>query len=483
MSNALPIVSIAGRQNVGKSTLFNALVRSKIAIVDDFPGLTRDILTCKVTHGGKSFIIADTPGLDLPKNAELSQKILSNAHEHLSRSSAVILLLENPSIAPFDHDLIEMLRKMEIPTIVAVNKMDSPEDLQNMSGFYETGLADILPISAKYRKNLDLLADKVITSIPEISKAEEKADVRIAIVGRPNAGKSTLLNSFLGYDRAIVSDVPGTTRDSVNESFSFMGKRIEIIDTAGLRKRSRIKEDFEFFSITRTIESIRKCDIVFHLVDATQGLCDNDKKIADEIIAARRPMVIALNKWDLIDKDNKTFEEFKERLLYSFYRAADFPIISISAKDKQRIHKLMTTAIELADKAAKRIETGKLNRAFEEIEKTGRLPGFGTKYKIYYATQIDTIPPQFKFFVNKEDHFRPDVIRFFEKELQRLMDLKGVPIIIHIEGKKKTRPKPASLPRHSAKYKPQKRKEREKEDKLRQKKSRGKGNVMQKKKK
>ncbi len=453
MSTALPIVSIAGRQNVGKSTLFNALVRAKIAIVDDFPGLTRDILTCKVTHNGKSFIIADTPGLDLPKDAELSQKILANAHEHLSKSSAVILLLENPSIAPFDHDLIEMLRKMEVPTIVAVNKMDSPQELENMSGFYETGLADILPISAKFRKNLDLLADKVIASIPEISRADEKADLHIAIVGRPNSGKSTLLNSFLGYDRAIVSDVPGTTRDSVNESFMFNGKRIEVIDTAGLRKRSRIKEDFEFFSISRTIESIRKCDLVFHLVDATQGLCDNDKKIADEIIGARRPMVIALNKWDLIEKNDKTFEEFKERLTYSFYRAVDFPIISISAKDKQRIHKMLTTAIEINEKASKRIETGKLNRAFEEIVKTGRLPGFGTKYKVYYATQIDTIPPQFKFFVNKADHFRSDVIRFFEKELQRLMDLKGVPIIIKIEGKAKntSRPKPGVAKKKSYK--------------------------------
>jgi GTP-binding protein len=441
MGNQLPIVSIAGRRNVGKSTLFNALIRSKIAIVDAFPGLTRDILTFRVTHNDQSFILCDTPGLDLPRDADLSQKILANAHDHLQRSSAIILLLENPSIAPFDHDLIALLRKMSVPTIVAVNKMDSPENLENMSGFYETGLSDILPISAKFRKNLDLLTDKVIKSIPEISHHEEKADMRIAIVGRPNSGKSTLLNSFLGYDRSLVSEVPGTTRDSVNESFLFHGKRIEIIDTAGLRKKSKIKEDFEFFSISRTIDAIKKCDIVFHLVDATQGLCDNDKKIADEIIAARRPMIIALNKWDLIEKDTDTFEKFKELLVYKFYRAADFPIISISAKDRQRIHKLIITALEVKDKASRRIETAKLNRALEEIVKTGRLPGFGTKYKVYYATQIDTVPPQFKLFVNNADHFRSDVIRFFEKEFQRMMDLKGVPIVIKIEGKAKNKRK------------------------------------------
>jgi GTPase len=450
MSNKIPIVSIAGRRNVGKSTLFNALIREKIAIVDDFPGLTRDILAYRVNHGDTSFILCDTAGLDLPKDAELSQKIIDNAHEHLSRSSIIVLMLESPSIAPFDLDMINFLRKMNVPTIAVVNKMDSIEIMENMSNFYETGLADILPISAKFRRNLHLLTDKIVSLLPETIHKIENSDIKIAIVGRPNSGKSTLLNAFLGYERSLVSEIPGTTRDSVNDYFQFEGKRIEMIDTAGLRRRSKMKKDnVEFFSLTRTVDAIHKCDIVVHLIDSEQGLCDNDKKIADEIIKARKPMIIALNKWDLLEKDTKTFEKMKELLIYKFYRAADFPIISISAQDKLRIHKLLTTALELKEKASRRIETSKLNKALEEIALTGRLPGFGTKYKVYYATQIETVPPQFKLFVNNADHFRSDVIRFFEKEFQRMMDLNGIPIIIRIEGKpKNSRGKRSSRPQH-----------------------------------
>jgi GTP-binding protein len=440
MSTKIPVVSIAGRQNVGKSTLFNALLKEKIAIVDDFPGLTRDILSYRVTIGGKSFMLCDTPGLDLPKESALSERILENAHDHLSKSSLVILLLENPDIAPFDLGLIRLLRKMSVPTIVAVNKMDSVESMENMSNFYETGLSDILPISAKFKVNLHLLTDKIAQNLPDFKEKESASDIKIAIVGRPNSGKSTLLNSFMGFERSIVSEVPGTTRDSVRDHFNFNGKRIEIIDTAGLRKRSKMKKDnVEFFSLTRSVDSIRKADIVMHLIDAEKGLCDNDKKIADEIIKSRKPMVIALNKWDLIEKDEKTFNKMKEELTYQFYRAKDFPIISISAMEKQRIHKLLSTAIELKEKSARRIETSKLNKALEEIAKTGRLPGFDTKYKVYYGTQIDTVPPQFKLFVKNADNFRPDVIRFFEKEFSRMMDLEGIPIIIHIEGKDKTK--------------------------------------------
>ena len=450
----LPIVSIAGRRNVGKSTLFNALVREKIAIVDDYPGLTRDILTYRVSDPEGSFILCDTPGLDLPKNAELSDIIVEKAYAHLRDSAVIILLLENPETDSFDMKLIQALRKMEKPIIVAVNKMDNPEDLENMSNFYETGFSDILPISAKFRKNLVLLKDKITAFLPEHQMHEKQStDIRIALVGRPNAGKSTLLNSFLGFERSIVSEIPGTTRDSVNDHFAFNGKNIEIIDTAGLRRKAKVKGNVEFFSVTRTIESIRKSDIVIHMIDAVEGLCENDKKIADEIMAARKPMIIALNKWDLVPKETKTFEEYKELLTYKFYKAADFPIISISAVDKQRIHKLLTSAIEVKDKANRRIETGKLNRVIEQIQKTGRLPGLGTKYKVYYATQVESIPPQIKLFVRNAETFRADVIRFFEKEIQRIMDLQGVPIIIKIEGKKKTpgkggrRPRPASKPK------------------------------------
>jgi GTP-binding protein len=262
-------------------------------------------------------------------------------------------------------------------------------------------------------------------------------DLKIAIVGRPNSGKSTLLNAFMGYDRSVVSDIPGTTRDSVDDSFTYHAKNIQIIDTAGIRRKSKINENIEYYSFTRTVESIKRADVVIHLIDATMGLTDNDKKISDEILKARKPIVIAINKWDAVEKNDKTFDKFKDKLIFQFYKAEDFPIISISAIEKQRIHKLLDTAISLKDSSGRRIDTPTLNKVMASIKSFGKIPQLGEKIKVYYAVQIDTTPPQFKFFVNNADFFKKDVVRYFEKELQKALDLKGIPIIIHIEGKKK----------------------------------------------
>jgi GTPase len=437
MTKKLPIAVIVGRQNVGKSTLFNALARQKKAIVDSFPGLTRDILSVTVTHESASFTLSDTPGLDIKDSSELSLAILSNAKSYLEKSSIIIFLLENPNLTPFDFELYELIRKTSIPAIVAVNKMDSNADLENMANFYELGCADILPVSAIRRVNINLLLDKIIDLLPEKKHRTEKSDLKIAIVGRPNSGKSTLLNSFIGETRAVVSDVPGTTRDSVDEDFLFHGKRINIIDTAGLRKNSRIKGNVEFYSKTRTLESIRKSDVVIHLLDARAGITETDKKICDVILEANKPLIIALNKWDMITKDTNTFNEFKGEIIFQLYRSEDFPIISISAKEKQRIHKLIETAFELNEKAKRRIDTSKLNRLLEEIQNKRTMPMLGEKLKIYYATQIETIPPRFKFFVNNAEFFKRDIIRHLQKILQKELDIKGVPVLITVEGRKK----------------------------------------------
>ncbi len=438
MTKKLSIAAIVGRQNVGKSTLFNALARQKKAIVDSFPGLTRDILSVTVTHNSASFTLSDTPGLDIKDSSELSLAILANAKSYLEKSSIIIFLLENPNLTPFDFELYNLIRKTSIPAIVVVNKMDSNADLENMSNFYELGCADILPVSALRKVNINLLLDKITDLLPEKKQSTEQVDLKIAIVGRPNSGKSTLLNSFIGETRAVVSDVPGTTRDSVDEDFMFNGKRIKIIDTAGLKKKSRIKGDVEFYSKTRTLEAIKKSDVVIHLLDARAGITETDKKICDEILEANKPLIIALNKWDLIEKSNNTFEEFKEEIIFKLYRTEDFPIISISAKDKQRIHKLIETSIELYEKAKKRIDTSKLNKLLEEMQKKRTTPLLGEKLKIYYATQIETVPPRFKLFVNNADLFRKDVLRYLQKFLQKELDIKGVPVLIYIEGRKKS---------------------------------------------
>ncbi len=437
MIKKLPIVTIVGRQNVGKSTLFNELAREKKAIVDSFPGLTRDILSFTVTHNSASFILSDTPGLDISDTSELSLAILRNAKDHLEKSSIIILLLESPNLTDFDFELFDLIRKTSIPAIVAVNKMDSNSDMENMANFYELGCADILPVSALRRININLLLDKIIDLLPVKKQASEQIDLKIAIVGRPNSGKSTLLNSFIGENRALVSDIPGTTRDSVDETFSFQGKRITIIDTAGLKKKSRISGNVEYYSKVRTVDSIKKSDVVIHLLDGRAGITETDKKICDEILLANKPIIIAINKWDLIQKDNKTFEEYKSNVIFKLYRTEDFPIISISAKEKQRIHKLILTALELNEKAKTRIETPALNKILESIQNQKRTPLLGETLKIYYATQIETTPPRFKLFVNKPDLFKKDIIRYLQKVLQKELDIKGVPVVLYVEGRRK----------------------------------------------
>jgi GTPase len=433
----LPIVAIVGRRNVGKSTLFNAGIRQKRAIVDSVPGLTRDVVSYNVEYGSFHFILADTPGLDLPDSSALSEPILANAREYLDRAALIILLLENPAPDSFDMDLAEIIRKLSVPTIITVNKMDGPEQLENMTNFYEMGFQDIAPVSAKTGFNLPLLLDKVIDLLPVKKTTRTETDLKITIVGRPNSGKSTLLNSLLGYTRAVVSDIPGTTRDSIDEEFNYHEKKITVIDTAGIRKKSRITDNIDFYSLTRTIDSIKRSDVVVHLIDAGAGLTETDKKISDEIIEAHKPVIIAINKWDLIEKDHKTFDEFTDRLIYDFYKAGDFPIVSISAHTKLRIHRIIDIALSLQEKATRRIETPKLNRLIAQIQDSRRIPQLQSSIRIYYATQTDTVPPRFKLFVNKPEHFRKDIVRYFEKSLQKELDLKGIPIVISIEGKKR----------------------------------------------
>jgi GTP-binding protein len=437
MKHELPIVTIIGRQNVGKSTLFNTIIKEKKAIVDEVPGLTRDIIAFAVQYKSNTFVLNDTPGLDLPDRTRLSQSIIANTMNHLQSSSVIILLLENPAPTPYDMDLVEMIRKLSKPAVLAVNKMDSGNSLENMVNFYELGLTEIIPISALGRFNITLLLDTVTGHLPAKKSSIPAPDLRLAVVGRPNSGKYTLLNSLIGFERSLVSEIPGTTRDSVDDIIIYHKKRIQIIDTAGIRKRSNIRENIEYYSLTRTIESIRKCDVVIHLIDAEAGLTETDKKISDEIVKAKRPIIIAINKWDLIPKDDKTFNRYKDDLRFKFYKTVDFPVISISAKDKLRIHRLIDTAMKLHERASRAIDTPRLNKFLENLQKSKRLPQIGDKIKVFYATQTESSPPEFIFFVNRKEFFKKDVVRYFEKALQQEFDMKGVPVAIRIEERRK----------------------------------------------
>ena len=235
----------------------------------------------------------------------------------------------------------------------------------------------------------------------------------------------------------MVSDVPGTTRDSVDEDFMYRQKKIRVIDTAGMRRKRNISEDVEYYSLTRTIESIGRSDVTVHLIDAVAGFTETDKKISDAIMEERKPTIIAVNKWDLVEKDHRTFESFTDRLRFRFYKAADFPVISISARNRQRIHRIVDTALELRERARLKVDTPRLNRIIAGILRSHRVPQLEGKIKIYYATQTGTAPPCFRFFVNNPVHFRKDVLRHLEKTLRKELDLNGVPIVIQVEGKKR----------------------------------------------
>ncbi len=437
MNTKLPVIAIVGRQNVGKSTLFNSIIREKKAIVDSHPGLTRDILSYTVNFHDKHFTITDTPGLDLESSSELSGPILDNARAHLEKASIIVFLMEYPAPAPFDMEILRIIRKLNKPSIIAVNKMDSAERMQEMSNFYETGVVDIVPVSALRRSNIDMLLRRITDLLPSGGKAVSEPDVTIAIAGRPNAGKSTLMNAFLGYERAIVSDIPGTTRDSVDDYFRYNGRLFRAVDTAGIRKKSKSAESVEFYSFRRSLDSISKSDVVLFLIDASQGLTEADKKIFDEIVKAGKPAVIAINKWDTVEKDDKTFNSYKDKLVFKLYRADDFPILSISARDRQRTAKLLELALDLKERASKRVETPLLNRTIAKLLNSGRVRQLGGTLKIYYAAQISTSPPEFKFFVNNPLLFKRDVVRFFEKSLQKEFSLHGLPVSIQISGKKR----------------------------------------------
>lgn len=438
MADNFPVVSIVGRRNTGKSTLFNSLMNQKKAIVDSYSGLTRDILTARINYKAISFVISDTPGLDLPSSSELSGPIVDNAMQYLKKSSLIILLMEQPHPQKFDLELADMLRKTGVSVVAVMNKVDSPRDMEHALNFYEEGFAEVIPISALNRVNIDVLKDKIIELLPVKKTAVYEPDISIAIAGRPNSGKSTLLNSFAGYERSIVSEIPGTTRDSVDEEFMFHGKRIRVIDTAGIRKKGKISGSVDFFSLRRSLRAIENSDVTIHLIDASLGITDTDKKIADEIVKAKRPALIAVNKWDLIEKDHRTFDEFKQEMTRKFYKTTDFPVISISAKDKLRINRLITTAIELKEGASVRLSTGRLNRIINDIQNSGRVPELGQSMRIYYAAQTGSSPPRFRLFVNNPELFRRDAIRHIEKELRKEIGMTGVPIIIHLEGKKQT---------------------------------------------
>lgn len=450
-------IAIVGRRNVGKSTLFNAIARQKKAIVADIPGVTRDFILFELN--GVTFL--DTPGLDflfrdLDKKEEiLDKEILNRTRDILSRVNMVIFLVSYPDVFPFDLDFSKLLRKENKPVILVVNKVDSLSYLQNLGDYYQFGFPEMVPISAKNRWNVDLLKEKVKFFLkeefnnswdfeidPKERFKKSKLDQRIpaiSIVGRPNSGKSTLLNKITGRDLALVSDIPGTTRDSIDTELVYHGKKIKIIDTAGIRKqgkRNRNRRSIERFSFLRTENAIKSSHAVLHLIDATSGITDTDKKIFDIAVNLGKQILVIINKWDLVAGKEKNIDKFWKDQVGRFPLLAEVAFISVSALTGIRVGKVLSLVLELIEKAGVHIKTAELNNALMKIMGNRRIVSTGGRFKIFYITQVDIYPPTFVLFVNHPDLIKKNAIKFIERNLKESLNFEKCLVRIKFRGRK-----------------------------------------------
>ena len=434
-----PLVLIVGRPNVGKSTLFNRLTKSSTAIVDDVSGVTRDRNYGEVEWNGRVFRVIDTGGYVPDSDDHFEIAIGEQVKIALNEADAVLFIVDGKNgMMPVDEEVAKLLHASNKPSFVLVNKTDTPKMEINKAEFYSMGLPNVYDVSALNGRNLGDLLDDLLDSLT-FSDEEEEEDtrLRISILGKPNVGKSSLTNALLGYDRTIVTDIPGTTRDSIDSVMKYYGEEIVLVDTAGLRKKAKVHENIEYYSNVRTFRALADSDVAVVLIDAQLGIEKQDLKIIDEAIRRRKGLIIAINKWDLIEKESKTADNYRKELLEKLGRV-DYPkFIFISALTKQRIFKLIDIAKEVHEERKKKISTNKLNDTLlPELQRnTPPATPTGKEVKIKYITQVGDHYPIFLFFAN-ESKFIPDSYkRFIEKTIRRHFGFDGVPMTITFKDK------------------------------------------------
>lgn len=424
------LVAIVGRPNVGKSTLFNRLIGMRQAIVEDTPGVTRDRIYGYSEWNGKKFMLVDTGGFIPGSEDVIERSVREQAMIAINEADVILFVCDGrDGVTSFDMDIANLLRGSKKPVVLIVNKCDNAMQIANSYEFYSLGLGEPYPISALSGFNTGDFLDVVASYLKEENFEEIDTRLKIALVGRPNVGKSSLSNALIGKERSIVTDIPGTTRDAIDTVIKYYGEEIVLVDTAGLRKRSQIYENIEMYSTMRTMRAIERCDVGVVLIDATRGLEDQDKKIINLVSDARKGIIIAVNKWDLIEKDEKTADEIT-KFIRSELRTFDYlPIVFISALTKQRITKILEIAKEIDTRRKTRIKTSELNATLLPIfEKTPPPAVKGLDLRINYVTQVGTEPPVFAFFLN-HPHLLPDSYkRFMERSLREHFDFTGTPI-------------------------------------------------------
>ncbi len=441
----MAVVAIIGRPNVGKSTLFNRITRSRKAIVDDLPGVTRDRLYEHTEWENKRFLLVDTAGIvsDTGANPSIEKEIQEQVRFAIEEASVIIFLSDvRTGLHPQDKEIIKELRKLNKPLFLAVNKVDNPKYELMLSEFYETGVENIYPISATHGYGVDELMDSVVASLQDQDETFGKTDddsVRIAVVGRPNVGKSTLVNRLAGTPRVVVSEIPGTTRDSVDVEIRTPNKRYIFVDTAGIRRKGRVREKIEKISIIKALESIERADLAVLLIDATEGPSDQDLHIGGYIQKRYRACIIGVNKWDLVQKDRSYTKFLMDDVKRRFKFLSFAPIIAMSAETGKNINKIFPAVGSIYKQYKTRIGTGLLNRTFQQILNKHHPPQRGGReLKFYYITQPSIKPPTFVIFCNRPDDVHFSYERYLTNQLRKSFSLDKTPIRLIFRGRKET---------------------------------------------
>lgn len=427
-----PMVAIVGRPNVGKSTLFNVLAGENISIVKDVPGVTRDRIFADGNWLNYNFTLVDTGGIEPDTGDLILAHMREQAEIAIETADVIVFVVDvRQGLVDADHKVADMLRRSKKPVVLVVNKVDNFNKMMlDVYEFYNLGLGEPIPISAASRLGLGDMLDVVVEHFPVVDEEEGDDDrPRIAVVGKPNAGKSSLINKILGENRVIVSDIAGTTRDAIDTEVVRNGKEYIFVDTAGLRRKSKIKEDLERYSIIRTVSAVEKADIVILMIDATEGVTDQDTKIAGIAHERGKGMIIAVNKWDLVEKNDKTIYKFTNEIRDKFSFMPYAELLFISAHTGQRVHKIFETIDAVIENCSLRIATGVLNEILTEAMAMKQPPSDkGKKLRIYYMTQVSVKPPTFVMFINDKELMHFSYTRYIENQIRNTFGFRGTPI-------------------------------------------------------
>ncbi len=432
------IIAIVGRPNVGKSTLFNRLIQSREAIVDSVSGVTRDRHYGKSDWNGKNFSVIDTGGYVVGSDDIFEGEIRKQVQLAIEEADIIVFVVDvAEGITPMDTEVAKLLRKVEKPVFLTINKVDNSMRQEDAYEFYNLGLSsELFTISSINGSGTGELLDAITDIIPEDVEEERDELPRFAVVGRPNAGKSSFINALIGVERNIVTDIAGTTRDSIDTKYNRFGFDFNLVDTAGIRRKAKVKEDLEFYSVMRAVRTIEKCDVAIVMIDATRGFEGQDQSIFWLAEKNKKGVVILVNKWDLVEKETNTVKEYEAMVRREIAPFTDVPIIFISVLTKQRIFKAIETAVKVFENRSKRIPTSKLNETMLEIIKQNPPPAWKGKFvKVKYCMQLPTPTPQFVFFCNLPQYVRDPYKRFIKNKLRDIYDFNGVPVIIYFRQK------------------------------------------------